>query len=103
MKLTDLEPRWLLNEGEKRWFIFRSPSGTGDWLTCRNFKFESGEDTRKIYETCPELRGQPIVGCNKDFAWKITGNDFSDLTCHPSIDASASGNWHGFIIKGQIT
>ena len=28
--------------------------------------------------------------------------NFATMTITPSIDASASGNWHGFIVNGEI-
>ena len=34
--------------------------------------------------------------------WTRSGTTFDDLTLTPSIDASASGHWHGFITGGLI-
>jgi len=35
--------------------------------------------------------------------WDLRGqDDFSTLTLSPSIDASKSGHWHGFVIGGEI-
>lgn len=34
--------------------------------------------------------------------WKRTGETFETLTLSPSINAEASGHWHGFITKGEI-
>ena len=34
--------------------------------------------------------------------WIRTGSTFDDLTLSPSVDASASGHWHGFIVNGEI-
>jgi hypothetical protein len=36
--------------------------------------------------------------------WTCDGlDDFESLTLTPSVDASASGHWHGFITNGQVT
>ncbi len=55
-----------------------------------------------IYEKNPQYVGKIVVLTVPEFAWMFQGNDFSTLTVHPSIDASASGNWHGFIVNGEI-
>lgn len=35
--------------------------------------------------------------------WDLQGqDDFATMTLRPSIDASASGHWHGFITEGRI-
>ena len=35
--------------------------------------------------------------------WLRSGETFESLTLSPSIDASGSGHWHGFITSGQMT
>jgi len=35
-------------------------------------------------------------------AWSIAGILPAELTVTPSIDASASGHWHGRITNGEI-
>jgi hypothetical protein len=42
-----------------------------------------------------------VVPCRADYAWSITGV-WSNLTIHPSVDASAAGHWHGWIKGGQV-
>jgi hypothetical protein len=37
-----------------------------------------------------------------DTAWNVSSRDFETMTVTPSLDASASGNWHGFITAGEI-
>lgn len=34
--------------------------------------------------------------------WQRSGDTLETLTLSPSIDASASGHWHGFIVDGEI-
>ncbi len=97
MKLIDLQPRWLTPDI----FIFKSPSGHGDWLSCKRAPWPKKQH-EFLYESCPDLVGQSIVGIKKDYCWAFEGNDFATLTVTPSIDASESGNWHGHITNGEI-
>jgi len=98
MKLTDLEPRWLTPD----LFIFRNPTGGRDWLSCKRAPIDRPQ-YKFFYEKCPDLIGQPIVGTVSEFCWNFEPNgDFATLTVTPSIDASSSGNWHGFITNGEI-
>lgn len=95
MKLTDLEPQWLTPD----MFMFKSPSGKGDWLTCKRVPMSFKEQYDTIY---PLHKGKIVVQTVPEMAWKFEGNDFNTLTVSPSIDASRSGNWHGFIRNGEI-
>lgn len=97
MKLTDLEPQWITPD----LFIFRNPTGGNDWLSCKRVPMTHKEQCEKLWEK-PECKGRTIVSTVADMAWKFDGNDFSTLTVTPSIDASRSGNWHGFITNGEI-
>jgi hypothetical protein len=42
------------------------------------------------------------VPCRDDMAWVISSQDFATMSVTPSLDASASGHWHGFITNGEI-
>lgn len=96
MKLTELEPRWLTPD----LFIFRNPTGGKDWLSCKRAPVPN--QYKFFYEQCPDLVGQTIVGTD-DVCWDFpAGGDFATLRVKPSIDASASGNWHGNITNGEI-
>lgn len=95
MRLTDLEPQWLTPD----MFMFKSPSGHGDWLTCKRVPMGLKEQYDMIY---PAHKGKIVVQTVEGMAWKFEGNDFATMTVTPSIDASASGNWHGFITNGEI-
>lgn len=101
MNLLDLSPRWLKNENDRRWLLFKNPTGGDCWLTCKNFPMSVHDQMEGVYKLAPDLKGQLIV-CVRDYNWTIKG-ELANLTVHPSIDASASGNWHGFIVNGQVT
>ena len=98
MKLIDLDPKWLSPDV----FIFRSPTGNGDLLTCKRVPMSRKEQYALIYEKNPQYKGIPVVMTRDETAWNFSGHDFSTLTVTPSIDASKSGNWHGFIVNGEI-
>jgi hypothetical protein len=98
VKLIDLEPAWLTPDV----FIFRNPTGGKDWLTCKRVLMTMHEQYELIYEKNPQYVGSTVVSSKPDCAWKFEGNDFNTMTVTPSIDASSSGNWHGFITNGEI-
>jgi hypothetical protein len=98
MKLIDLEPKWLAPD----LFIFKNPTGGKYWLSCKRIQMTMSEQLKMFYEDHPENVGKVIIHTKPEYAWKFEGNDFTTLTVTPSIDASASGNWHGFISNGNI-
>lgn len=99
MKLTELQPRWLSPDV----FLFKNPTGGKDWLTCKRVVMTQREQMALVYEQHPDLKGQCIVLTVPGMAWTFEGNDFETMTVHPSIDASASGNWHGWIKNGEVS
>jgi hypothetical protein len=99
MKLTELEPRWLSLDV----FMFKNPTGGSCLLTCKRVVMSFKDQAKLIYEDHPDLKGKLVVTTKDDMAWEFEGSDFSTMTVKPSIDASASGNWHGFITNGDIT
>jgi hypothetical protein len=42
-----------------------------------------------------------VVPCDPPKCWKMVGT-LENLTVTPSLDASKSGNWHGWIRNGRI-
>lgn len=111
MKLIDLSPVWLEHEGRRVAIMFRCPCCIPKkrwFLTCF---FEATGTLPKgtaddIVQAALAQAGwsedEMVVGCNPKAAWSRTGDDFSSLSIHPSIDASASGHWHGHIVSGEI-
>jgi len=98
MKLIELQPEWLI---PGKVFIFMSPSGHKDWLLCKNIPMSMKEQFALFQDEYLRYKGRTVVPMKEDVCWNIEGN-FEDLTVTPSIDASASGNWHGWITKGEI-
>jgi hypothetical protein len=119
MKLTDLQPRWLTPNV----FIFRCPhcvtrGGDGKydqyWLSVKNVPM-STHDQIVLFEAnkLQDYRGAfVVVPCKEDCCWTISGPpspyppglpDFATMSVTPSLNASASGHWHGFITNGDAT
>jgi hypothetical protein len=95
MRLADLEPRWfaLENGGPRVGLTFDCPH-------CRQVRLgvsfhrrgREAIDDGYIHARSPST----------EHIWALDGADFEDLTLSPSIDASASGHWHGFITNGEV-
>jgi hypothetical protein len=96
LKLSDLEPRWFGAEGTRFGLTFLCPhcratrlgvafhhAGKAAMEDLFILAHHGADDTQHIWD----LAGQ---------------EDFATLTLSPSIDASKSGHWHGFIRAGQI-
>lgn len=97
MKLTALNPRWLTDH----LFIFRCPHCRDEWLICKDVPMKASDQCELVLRDFPEAKGKFV--CAKDAcSWKFSGRDFSTLTVFPSIDASKSGHWHGWIKGGEI-
>jgi hypothetical protein len=119
MKLTDLDPRWLMDGDRKVGFVFKSPTDPNWWQTCF---FEAGRKLLccpdsscylKDEEYCPHsqiglcaaagVNPDHIQGCKRECAWTAHSPlEFAALTVTPSLDGSAGGLWHGHITNGEI-
>jgi hypothetical protein len=93
MKLTDLDPNWIVDrEGRTGMGVtFRCP--------CR-----PGCDTYLGVWFANPIDGGPPASAElmPKPRWQRSGESFETLTLAPSVDASASGHWHGFITSGQV-
>lgn len=115
MKLADLDPQWMEHEGRRIGFVFRapvqptrhdgSPRSQPYQLTC----MAQPTPMHLQREIAARMFGDDdytVVPCKQEIGWSIAGGidaaSFGTLTATPSIDGSASGNWHGFITNGQI-
>lgn len=98
MRLVDLNPRWLVLEA-------------GGPIVGLNFDCPHCQNTRLavcFHHTGAAAAedGYILAHHGADDAqhiWDLAGQgDFETLTLAPSIDASKSGHWHGFIQGGEI-
>ena len=99
MKLSELEPQWL----SENMFAFLCPHCSGIWLTCKNAVMEH-KVQRDLAAAAGLEAGPPymIVLSAKNTTWTWNTLNFEIMSVTPSIDASASGHWHGFITQGKI-
>lgn len=106
MRLTDLEPRWIHGNV----FAFLCPHCQKVFLTCCNVPMDQKEQFALYEKEFGEDWNLIVVPCRPGASWSISGSVptaidaafITDLTVSPSIDASASGHWHGFITNGEI-
>ncbi len=112
MRLIDLEPQWLLNDGVRVGFVFRCPTKPQCWQSC----FASSPSRREQWALFADVFGRDedgavtgrpdVQGCTRGTNWTIVGGieaaSFETLTVTPSLDGSAGGNWHGVITNGEI-
>lgn len=105
MRLTELDPKWLVKDGRRVGFVFVSPTDPLWRQSCFVEKLQHREQEDLFSDTLGVPRA--VQGCNPHMAWTVEGGienaSFDTLTVSPSIDGSAGGLWHGFIRGGQIT
>ena len=112
MKLTELNPRWVIAIPEMHRLDFEGPwanrHGMGIAFDCPKCKTHR----LAVMFTNPIDKGLPAEGQN---LWTITSGDgFANLSLAPSIDATRNAPplapnlgfrdcWHGFITNGEVT
>lgn len=113
MKLVELDPHWLVVDGKRFGLIFKCPCCQKEWLSVFFVPMPhiSGEDCHDcqyaLFATVlPDVSCHEIVPCRRDVAWQAQPPadeaTFENLSVTPSLDASASGHWHGWITGGEI-
>jgi hypothetical protein len=97
VKFTDLEPRYFVRGQSEQpvGITFACPhcpdSGTRLAIAIHldGTNFDPDPSDPQQFET-------------DEHVWTITGGStFDDLSLSPSVDASKSGHWHGFITGGE--
>ena len=108
-RLVELSPIWLERNGQRIGFTFLCPCCKKDRLTCfldsPPFKEQVAIMHAAFHTTPEDEHDWPInwVPSKAGVKWSMSNLDnFDTMTVQPSIDASASGNWHGFIKNGEI-
>jgi len=111
MRLTDLNPRWfaLENGGPRVGLTFDCPCCVQREIA---YNLRGHCNTERL-GIAFHHRGHEAIddqyirahGHGSDrHIWDLNSDeDFDTLTLTPSIDASASGHWHGFVTNGQVT
>jgi hypothetical protein len=98
VRLSELRPRWLNDTV----FIFLCPHCQKRWLSCKSAPMSTHEQMDLFIEAMKDEDLDTVVPTRQEFAWSINTRDFETMSVHPSIDASPSGDWHGFIKEGAI-
>ena len=105
MRLTELDPRWI----HPNVFAFLCPHCRKFYLICKNVEMKKSEQYELFEKEFGPDWNERVVPAKPEMAWTITGTVppgnaafIQDCTVTPSIDASASGHWHGFITAGEI-
>lgn len=113
MRLIELDPKWLVVDGRRFGLVFRCPHCRKCYLSCFFVPMPhiAGDDyldsqcalfatvlsEAEVYETVP---------CKRNYVWTaspvVAEATFDNLSITPSLDASASGHWHGFVTNGGI-
>lgn len=111
MKLVELNPQWIMRNGDRVGIVFRCPHCLDKTprvhLTC--FKVAptkiAGDDPDSQYGLLiglvPGDEMHEVVPCKRGNSWAFTGDALDSLSITPSIDAGASGHWHGSITNGE--
>lgn len=106
MKLIDLDPRWLMQDGKRIGFVFRSPTDRKWWQSCFVAPTERREQWRLIEAAIPPDEKHDFQACKPSAKWKVAGGiknaDFATISVTPSLDGSPGGLWHGHITGGEI-
>jgi hypothetical protein len=106
MRLVELEPRWI----HPNLFVFKCPHCREVFLSCKNASMTHREQREVFEQEFGADWNTMVVPCKPEQSWSISGSVpidtkaafITDLSVTPSIDASASGHWHGFITNGEI-
>ena len=89
--LTSLDPEWMEHEGRRVGVLFYCPSCNKQPLLALFANPPDGGSALPV--------GHPSENC--PVRWWRKGDAFETLSLSPSVDASASGHWHGFLTDGQ--
>lgn len=116
MRLIDLAPRWFALSGRHgQGVTFACPHCTGPVAerTRLAAAFANPLDGGAPIDLAPKVlwpalapaptNAPGIVTVPPGVHWTREGDAFDTLSLTPSIDASRSGHWHGFITNGAIT
>lgn len=101
MRLSELSPRWITGENCDL-LTFFCPCCKEFYLTIKTpGKISEKTMVRLLEQEFGETWNEFVVPCNPNADWRCVG-DLDSMTITPSVDATASGHWHGFVTNGDI-
>ena len=109
MRLTELDPRWWGDGHRELGVSFLCPH-------CRSVRLGIAfANPRDGGPPSPIVSDNGMPKCIRDhvheqgtfdvppgFLWQRTGDAFDTMSLTPSVDASKSGHWHGFVTDGEV-
>jgi len=103
MKLTELNPQWISEEGGvKAGILFTCPHCLKARLFVPFVPMKVSEQYDLLaFNGIPQDQLHHIAVGAKGKSWTQNGKGFDQLSLTPSVDASPSGCWHGFITDGE--
>lgn len=99
MKLKELDPEWMVKDGKRVGFTFRSPTNPAWRQACTTTKLTQREQWALFGD---KAKNTQTGGCEWGIEGGIETASFDTITVKPSIDGSGAGLWHGFITNGEI-
>lgn len=118
MRIAELKPTWLERDGRLACFLFLCPHCVAEkrekpvLLACSVFLpwasvFPQHDDEVRFLDAWlaqqyPGYTHADVVPPARRETWQKRGT-WDSLSVVPSINASASGHWHGSILNGEIT
>lgn len=106
MKLLDLNPRFFAEAGRHGQGLSFDCPHCG--LTRLGVAFAnpidggSPLDVKSVNVKLRHVHEERLYDVPPGFLWKREGDTFETMSLSPSVDASASGHWHGFLKNGEI-
>lgn len=112
MKLTDLNPKWFAEDGRiGQGVVFDCPHCQKTRLAVTFANPTDGGAPLRLGKFLPLMKavangerpGEDFPGdiVPPGFLWQRTGEAFDAMTLSPSVDASPSGHWHGWVQGGE--
>ena len=85
-------------------FIFLCPHCQKVWLSCKRAKMSTLEQMDLFEQAVRDEQIKVVVPCKPDVVWGMKGAfEKGNFKVSPSLDAGASGHWHGHIQNGMVT
>lgn len=112
MRLSALDPRWFAPAGrEKTGLTFLCPCCVGTPRSVRLAiplaqPLDGGAPVPmgiRVALDCVKRGEKAPFNVPAEFLWGHDGDSFETLTLHPSVDASRSGHWHGWVRGGAVS
>jgi hypothetical protein len=90
-----LDPNWIVTDADRH--------GMGVIFLCPCCSTSARPQYLGVYFANPLDGGSPAPAAALPAPrWQRTGETFETLSVTPSVDASNSGHWHGYITNGEI-